>query len=74
MFQAFDLHELTSVSSLDPKVFAQANIKTFEDLGSDPHRIERLLSRNPPFGSQLCTQIQAFPKFSLDLTSVSSAQ
>ncbi|KAL7417667.1 hypothetical protein BDY24DRAFT_437990 [Mrakia frigida] len=49
------------------KIFAQNNIKTFDDLASDSMRIERLLSKKAPFGAQLVEVIKGFPKFSLDV-------
>lgn len=35
------------------QIFAQNNIKTFDDLASDSMRIERLLSKKAPFGAQV---------------------
>jgi len=35
------------------QIFAQNNIKTFDDLASDSMRIERLLSKKAPFGAHV---------------------
>lgn len=37
-----------------------SNIDALE--AAEPHRIETLLSKNPPFGSSILTSVQAFPK------------
>ncbi|TKA69582.1 hypothetical protein B0A49_04499 [Cryomyces minteri] len=40
-----------------------ANVKTIEDLECmEPHRIEMVLSRNPPFGAKLLEMLKDFPK------------
>ncbi|KAK5149095.1 hypothetical protein LTR04_000090, partial [Oleoguttula sp. CCFEE 6159] len=40
-----------------------ANVKTIEDLECmEPHRIEMVLSRNPPFGVKLLEKLKGFPK------------
>lgn len=50
------------------QVFAQNKISTFAELAKDPRRIEKLLNRHPPFGTQIVEQVKALPKFTLEVT------
>ncbi|KAG8531018.1 uncharacterized protein KY384_004375 [Bacidia gigantensis] len=59
-FQMKQLPQIGAVAVRKLAVGGIANIEALE--AAEPHKIESLLSRNPPFGSRLLTSIQAFPK------------
>ncbi|KAI8582531.1 hypothetical protein K450DRAFT_269277 [Umbelopsis ramanniana AG] len=60
------LQQLEGIGPQYAKILADSGIKTFGDLKScDPRRLEMLLHRNPPFGSQLLEASNKVPQFKL---------
>ncbi|CED85133.1 DNA/RNA helicase MER3/SLH1, DEAD-box superfamily [Phaffia rhodozyma] len=53
------------------KILQQNKITSFKELAADPNRIERLMNRKPPFGTQIVNQIRALPTFSLEIEEIS---
>lgn len=64
--------QLTQLENIGPvavRKLLNANVKTFEDLeGLDAQKIEMILSKNPPFGANLLTQVRGFPKLRVQIT------
>ncbi|KAI9285571.1 P-loop containing nucleoside triphosphate hydrolase protein [Umbelopsis sp. AD052] len=60
------LQQLEGIGPQYAKILADSGIQTFGDLKScDPRRLEMLLHRNPPFGSQLLEATNKIPQFKL---------
>lgn len=68
--------QLLQVQNIGPvaaRKLAGANIKTIEDLeDADAQKIDMILSRNPPFGSQVLKSLRGFPKLRVSLHRISS--
>ena len=62
------MKQLESVGIVTVRKLATAGITTIEDLeNTEPHRIEHILSRNPPLGFQLRDKAKAFPKLRVSI-------
>ena len=62
------MRQLDGVGLAYVRKLAVAGIKSIEDIQiTEAHRIEQVLSRNPPFGSQLQEKAKAFPKLRVSL-------
>ncbi|KAG2177711.1 hypothetical protein INT44_008225 [Umbelopsis vinacea] len=60
------LQQLEGIGPQYAKILADSGIQTFGGLKScDPRRLEMLLHRNPPFGSQLLEATNKIPQFKL---------
>ncbi|KAL9131211.1 MAG: hypothetical protein Q9217_000813 [Psora testacea] len=59
----FQMKQIPQIGAVAIRKLANGGITTIEALeAAEPHRIESLLSKNPPFGSKILTSLQAFPK------------
>ncbi|KAL8674416.1 MAG: hypothetical protein Q9168_001208 [Polycauliona sp. 1 TL-2023] len=59
-------HQMKQVPNIGPAAIrrlANGGINSLESLeGAEPHKIEMLLSKHPPFGSRILTVLKDFPK------------
>jgi len=63
------LRQLDGIGSVTVKKFAMANIRTLSDLAAtEPHRIEMIASRNPPFGANILKELGNIPSFTITVT------
>ncbi|KAF2104046.1 P-loop containing nucleoside triphosphate hydrolase protein [Rhizodiscina lignyota] len=63
------MKQIEGIGPITVRKFVNANIKTIEDLERmESHRIEGLVSRNPPFGAKLIDKCRAFPKLRISLS------
>lgn len=64
--------QLTQVPGIGPagmRKLASKGVRTVQELSEkEPHEIERLMSRQPPFGKKIKDHLDVFPRLSLDLT------
>jgi ATP-dependent DNA helicase HFM1/MER3 len=57
------MKQLDSVGLVTVRKLVSAGLKTVNDVeNTEQHRLEHILSRNPPFGLQLQEKARAFPK------------
>lgn len=57
------MKQIEQVGVVAVRKLAAAGITSIEELeGSEAHRIEMVLSKNPPFGSKLLSRLKDFPK------------
>ncbi|KAF2110578.1 Sec63 Brl domain-containing protein [Lophiotrema nucula] len=64
------IKQVPSLGIAAVRKFVNASIKTVEELEStEPHRIEVILGRNPPFGHQVLDRLKGFPKLRVSITS-----
>lgn len=62
------MKQLESVGLVAVRKLAVAGIKSIEDMeNAEAHRLEHILSRNPPYGAQLHEKARAFPKLRVSL-------
>jgi ATP-dependent DNA helicase HFM1/MER3 len=62
------MKQIEGIGVVYVRKFANAGIRSMEDLEAcDPHRIETLVSRNPPFGIKVLEMVKAFPKLRVSL-------
>ncbi|KAL6866622.1 matellopeptidase-like protein [Trichoderma novae-zelandiae] len=67
-----ELLQVQGIGAAKMKRLADAGVKTIKQLaGLEFYHIERLLSRNPPFGHQLLTQLSGFPLLHMQLSVIS---
>ncbi|PTB64580.1 matellopeptidase-like protein [Trichoderma citrinoviride] len=67
-----ELLQVEGIGAAKMKRLTDAGIKTIKQLaGLEFYHIERLLSRNPPFGHQLLTQLSGFPLLHMQLSVIS---
>ncbi|KAF8467614.1 Sec63 Brl domain-containing protein [Kalaharituber pfeilii] len=67
------LRQLESIGPVTVKKFAMANIRTLESLATlEPHKIEMIASRNPPFGTNILNALGNIPVFSLTVMQLSN--
>ncbi|KAL7932676.1 hypothetical protein V8C35DRAFT_322888 [Trichoderma chlorosporum] len=68
-----ELLQVEGIGAAKMKRLADANIRTIKQLaGLENYHIERLLSRNPPFGHQMLNQLSGFPLLHLQISVVSA--
>ncbi|KAL7913273.1 hypothetical protein GGI35DRAFT_491442 [Trichoderma velutinum] len=68
-----ELLQVEGIGAAKMKRLADANVKTIKQLaGLEFYHIERLLSRNPPFGHQMLNQLSGFPLLHLQISVISS--
>ncbi|RAH84441.1 P-loop containing nucleoside triphosphate hydrolase protein [Aspergillus japonicus CBS 114.51] len=57
------MRQLEQVGIVTVRKLAAANITSIEALGQcEPHRIDMILSKNPPFGAKLLERVATFPR------------
>lgn len=57
------LKQVEQIGIVAVRKLVNAGIKTIEELeNTEPHRIETILSKHPPFGMRLLDRLKAFPK------------
>lgn len=62
------MKQLEGVGLVSVRKLAVAGIKSIEDIeNAEPHRLEQLMSRNPPYGRQLQEKARAFPRLRVSL-------
>lgn len=67
-----ELLQVEGIGAAKMKRLTDAGIKTIKQLaGLEFYHIERLLSRNPPFGHQMLTQLSGFPLLHMQLSMIS---
>jgi ATP-dependent DNA helicase HFM1/MER3 len=65
------MKQLDGVGLVTVRKLATAGLKTVDDIeNTEQHRLEQLLSRNPPFGAQMQDKAKAFPKLRVGLKTV----
>lgn len=65
------MKQLDGIGPVMVRKLVNAGIKSVDELeGTEAHRLERILSRNPPYGIQLVEQAKAFPRLRVSLTMV----
>lgn len=62
------IKQLEGIGVVFVRKLVGAGIKSLDDLEStEPHRIEKALSRNPPYGTQLLEKAKAFPRLRVSI-------
>ena len=62
------MKQIETLGVVSCRKLAQAGIRSIEELEcTDAHRIEHLLSRNPPYGLKILEKLGAFPKLRVSL-------
>ncbi|KAL6712203.1 ATP-dependent DNA helicase MER3 [Coniothyrium glycines] len=62
------MKQIESIGIVAVRKLVNAGIRCMDDLEAcDPHRIETLLGRNPPFGLQILEKVKQFPKLRVSL-------
>lgn len=62
------MKQIGGLGVVSVRKLVNAGIKSIEDLeGCDPHRIEALLGRNPPYGLQVLEKTKCYPKLRVSL-------
>lgn len=62
------MRQIEGIGVVAVRKFVNAGIRSMEDLeGSDAHRIEALIGRNPPFGMRVLEAAHDFPKLRVSL-------
>ena len=65
------MKQLPSIGLVAIRKLAMGGINSIEALeAAEPHRVETLLSKNPPFGQKLLASLKDFPKLRVSLKSV----
>jgi len=67
------LIQLDKIGPVAVRKLITADVRTFEDLeGVVAHKIDMILSKNPPFGANLLSQLKSFPKLRVQLRMMGS--
>lgn len=62
------LAQIEQIGPVAVRKLASAGIRSIEDLeNTEPSRIEMALSRNPPFGFEILSKVDAFPKLHVSM-------
>jgi ATP-dependent DNA helicase HFM1/MER3 len=62
------MKQIDNIGVIGVRKFVNAGIRSMEDLEAcDPHRIETLIGRNPPFGMKVLETVKTFPKLRISL-------
>ncbi len=68
----FQMKQMPNIGPVAIRKLALAGITSIEALeATEPHRIEVLLTKNPPFGSRLMSQLKEFPKLRVSVKNMS---
>lgn len=64
----FQMKQISQIGPVAIRKFALNGINSIEALETaEPHRIELLLSKNPPFGNKLLSNLRDFPKLRISI-------
>ena len=64
----YQMKQVPQIGAVAIRKLAIGGITSMEALEiAEPHRIEMLLSKNPPFGSKIMASVQAFPKLRVSI-------
>ncbi|KAH9859567.1 hypothetical protein IAQ61_011348 [Plenodomus lingam] len=62
------MRQIDGIGVVAVRKFVNAGIRCMDDLeASEPHRIEALVGRNPPFGLKILEKVRQFPKLRVSL-------
>ncbi len=62
------MKQIEGIGVVAVRKFVNAGIRSMDDLEAcEPHRIETLIGRNPPFGLQVLEKVKLFPKLRVSL-------
>ncbi|CAN9106698.1 unnamed protein product [Alternaria alternata] len=62
------MKQIDSIGVIAVRKLVNAGLKSIEDLeGCEPHRIEALVGRNPPYGLTILDMVRSFPKLRVSL-------
>ena len=62
------MKQILNIGPVAVRKLAVAGINSLEALeATEPYRIEHLLAKNPPFGSNVLSKLDEFPKFRISL-------
>ena len=62
------MKQIDGIGVVAVRKFVNASIRSMDDLEAcEPHRIETLISRNPPFGIKILEKARQFPKLRVSL-------
>ena len=62
------MKQIETLGVIGCRKLARAGIRSLEELEyTEPHRIEHLLGRNPPYGLKVLEKLRAFPKLRISL-------
>lgn len=62
------MKQIETLGVVAVRKLVNAGIKSIKDLeGCEPHRIEAVVGRNPPYGLQILEKIKCFPKLRVSL-------
>lgn len=62
------MKQIESIGVVGVRKFVNAGIRSLEDLEAcEPHRIEALIGRNPPYGLKMLEIVKAFPKLRVSI-------
>ena len=62
------LKQIEDIGVVAVRKLANAGIRCMEDLeAAEPHRIETIIGRNPPFGLKIVERVRQFPKLRVSL-------
>ena len=65
---ALQMKQVETLGIAGCRKLAQADIRSLEELEcTNPHRIELVLGRNPPYGLKILEKLKAFPKLRISL-------
>eukprot|EP01099_Mayorella_cantabrigiensis_P006421 TRINITY_DN5354_c0_g1_i1.p1 TRINITY_DN5354_c0_g1~~TRINITY_DN5354_c0_g1_i1.p1 ORF type:complete len:573 (-),score=91.48 TRINITY_DN5354_c0_g1_i1:129-1847(-) len=60
--------QIEKIGSVYAQLLAKGGITSIESLSkSDPRLVERILNRNPPFGTEICQLAKAVPRYSVEV-------
>lgn len=62
------MKQISEIGVIGVRKLANIGIRSIEELDfTDPHRIEVVLGRNPPFGMKILERLKGFPKLRVSL-------
>ena len=68
----FQMRQIAQIGPVAIRKLALAGINSIEALeAAEAHRIEQVLSKNPPFGNKLISQLRDFPKLRVSVKNMS---
>lgn len=68
---SLQLLQIPKLGSVAVRKLVNAGIRTIEDLeATEAHKIEHTLSKNPPFGFQILSDVRDFPRLRISLKTI----
>lgn len=68
------LKQIEQLGIVTVRKLVNAGVSTIEDLeNTEPHRIEMILNKNPPFGMRLLDRLKSFPKLRVTVNMLSNS-